>query len=228
MRPNSGWTILVGLVAVAVVAVVGFRSVPQGPAGSSSTIATLRVVPTLRTVTVSPGTTTFARCHGGKRPLRSTRTALGYPNGRCSIGSRKQKVFPIKITNGKQAKILVRTSFAVPSDGGTEWRPCNLGPHPVFACRGSSGLPGRDQFVMENFSLSAQNPVGLTAQSFRKLSTLTSGCDAEFGPSGDCLASTGQSEREGILLIGPSSSRDNSTTWTVTITWIAMPAGSGG
>jgi hypothetical protein len=226
VRPNSGWAILTGMIAVGVVAIVGFRSVPQSPANSGSTTATLQVVPTMRSVTVSPVATKFARCSGGKRPSRSTRTALGFPNGRCSVGVLK-KLFPIKITNGRRAKIFVKTSFAMPADGQTEWRPCNLGPHPVFACKGPPGQPGRNQFVVENFSLWARNATGLTAQSLKKLTSSASGCDAEFGPSGDCMASTGQSEREGILLIGPSASRDSSTTWTVTITWMATPAGPG-
>ncbi|HEX6932756.1 MAG TPA: hypothetical protein VF162_11470 [Streptosporangiaceae bacterium] len=214
VRPNSGWTILVGMVAVSVVAVVGFRSAPQSPAGSGSTTATLQVVPTMRSVTVSPVATKFGRCSGGKRPLRSTKTALGFPNGQCSVGSRKQKIFPIKITNGREAEIYVRSSAAVPADGKTDWQLCNHGSDPVVACKGPDDSPGKDQFVVENFSRWAMNQTGLSLKRI---------CDAEFGPSGDCLASTGQSEREGLVLIGPHRPDDGSTTWTVTITWMAAP-----
>lgn len=214
VRPSTGWAILGGIVVVGVVAVTGFRSAPVGPSSSGSTVATLQVVPTMRSVTVSPTATTFAGCSGGKLPLRSTRTALGFPNGQCSIGSRKRDIFPIKITNGRKAKILVRSSPAIPQDGKTEWQLCNHGANPAVACKGPGGAPAKDQFMVENFSRSALNATGLAKSGV---------CDAEFGPSGDCIASTGESEREGILLIGPHQPDDVSTTWTVTITWTVEP-----
>lgn len=214
VRPNSGWAILAGMIAVSAVAIVGFRSAPQSPAGSGSTTATLQVVPTMRSVTVSPDATKFGHCTGGKPPLRSTQTALGFPNGRCSVGSRNQKVFPIKITNGREAEIYVKSSAAVPADGKTDWQLCNQGSDPVVACKGPNESPGKDQFIVQNFSRWAVNETGLAR---------SRSCDAEFGPAGDCLASTGQSEHEGLLLIGPHMPDDNSTTWTVTITWMAAP-----
>jgi hypothetical protein len=214
VRPNSGWAILVGMVAVGVIAVAGFRSAPESPAGSGSTTATLQVVPTMRTVIVSPGTTKFGRCYGGKYGLRSTGKALGFPNGHCSIGSRKKRVFPIKIANGREAEIYVKSSAAVPADGKTEWKLCNRGSAPVVACKGPNDNPAKDQFIVQNFSKRGLNETGLTRSRT---------CDAEFGQSKDCLAATGETEREGIRLIGPHWPDDPSTTWTVTITWLVAP-----
>ena len=214
VRPNSGWAVLTGMVAVSVIAIVGFRSAPQSPPNSGSTTATLHVVPTMRTVNVSPATTKFAHCTGGEFALRSTKKALGYPNGRCFVGSKHKNIYPIKIFNGREAKIYIKSSPAMPADGKTEWRLCNPGPHPVVACNGPLGKPAKDQFIVQNFSKSGLNKTGL-AKSLM--------CDIEFGQSGVCLASTGQSEREGIRLIGPHWPDDHSTTWTVTITWMAVP-----
>jgi hypothetical protein len=60
----------------------------------------------------------------------------------------------------------------------------------------------------------------------QKLSELTNAndvCDTEFNSSLGCPALTGQSQREGIVLIGPSKSDDTSTLWKIKITWIAVP-----
>lgn len=214
VRPNSGWAILVGMVAVGVIAVAGFRSAPESPAGSGSMTATLHVVPTMRMVIVSPVATKFAHCSGGKHALRSTGKALGFPNGQCLIGSRKPRVVPIRITNGREAEIYVKSSAAVPADGKTEWQLCNPGSDPVVACKGPHDNPAIGQFIVQNFSKWGLNETGLTRSRT---------CDPEFGQSGDCLAATGETEREGIRLIGPYWPDDPSTTWTVTITWMVAP-----
>ncbi len=67
---------------------------------------------------------------------------------------------------------------------------------------------------MKNFSRFGQNSTGLTD---------AKACDAEFSSAGSCLALTGQSQHEGIALIGPSTPDDSSTLWTITIIWIAVP-----
>ncbi len=110
--------------------------------------------------------------------------------------------------------MLVQSSSAIPSDGGIGWQLCNLGSHPTVRCDGPDGLPGSNQFVVENFSNAGQNNTGLTFNRH---------CDAEFSPAGGCLALSGQLQREGIELIGPSTPNDTSQTWSVTITWTAVP-----
>jgi hypothetical protein len=209
----AGWTILALMIIIGVVG-AGFGASAQPPPGSGSTTATLKVVPTMRYVTVSPAKTTFADCTGGTAPFPSTHAALGYPNGSCSVG-KPRATWPITIKNGPQANIYVQSSNAVPSDGGTQWVLCNVGGRSTVACNGRGGRPGKDQFVVENFS-----------QVRQKLSELTNAnnvCDTEFNSSRGCPALTGQSQREGIVLIGPSKSDDTSTFWKIKITWIAVP-----
>ena len=152
VRPNSGWAILVGMVAVGVIAVAGFRSAPESPTGSGSMTATLRVVPTMRMVIVSPVTTKFGHCYGGKHGLAVNRQGSRFPERPCSIGSRIKRVFPIKVANGREAEIYVKSSAAVPADGKTEWTLCNRGSAPVVACKGPNDNPAKDQFVVQNFS----------------------------------------------------------------------------
>jgi hypothetical protein len=209
---NAGLAILALIVVIVVVAVAELQSIAQTP-GRGLATTNLRVVPTLRSVTISAAAVSFSRCHHGTPPRHSTKLALGFPYGRCYIGKRGE-AYPIKITNGLEARILVGSSNAVPSDGGKQWVPCTPGARPVVACAGSGQRPGQDQFVVQNFSRYTQNKSGLSK---------TMLCDGEFGPSGDCIAVTGQVEREGVVLIGPSKPDDNSTTWTVTITWMAAP-----
>jgi len=49
-------------------------------------------------------------------------------------------------------------------------------------------------------------------------------CDTQFA-AGGCSAVQGDAQAEGILLTGPQSSSDQSTSWTVTITWTAVSLG---
>jgi hypothetical protein len=67
--------------------------------------------------------------------------------------------------------------------------------------------------MVKNFGSDTNSSTGLTG-------TLT--CDQEFS-SGGCSATQGQSEKEGIELIGPQSSGSSATSWTVTVTWAAAP-----
>jgi hypothetical protein len=211
-RYTAGWAILAAIIVIGVVG-AGFGASTEAPPGSGSTTATLKVVATMRYVTVSPAKTAFADCKFGGHVFPSTHAALGYPHGRCWVGTPGAK-WPITIKNGPQANILVQGSNAVPSDGGTEWLLCNRGANPAVACTGPGGLPGEDQFILENFSQAGQKHSGLTN---------TSTCDAAFNPAGGCPASTGDSQREGLELIGPSQPDDTSTLWKIQITWIAVP-----
>jgi len=210
---SIGWAFLALIVIIGVVVVAGVESIAHSSPAMNPKTTNLNVVPTMRSVTISAAAADFSRCQQGAPPRHSTKLALGFPNGRCYVGKRG-KVYPVVITNGLQASILVGSSNAVPSDGGKQWVPCMVGPDAVVACAGPARQPGRDQFAIQNFSRYAKNKSGL-AKVMR--------CDAVFGPSGTGLATTGQVQREGVVLVGPSKPDDNSTTWRVTITWMAAP-----
>lgn len=210
---TAGLAILALIVVVIVVVVAQIQSKAQTPTGGASTTTNLMIVPTMRSMTVSTDASDFTNCKHGVVPRQSTNAALGFPYGHCYVG-KQGKTYPITIKNGLPARILVGSSNAVPSDGGTQWIPCLRGAHHVFACAGPDQQPGRHQFVVQNFSSYAQNNEGLSRLML---------CDGEFGPSGDCIATTGQVQKEGVVLIGPSKPDNNSTTWTVTITWMAAP-----
>ena len=75
--------------------------------------------------------------------------------------------------------------------------------------------PGKNQYVVQNFSPNRKlNAAGLTN---------ALACDPEFGLTGGCWSTYGQSQREGLLLTGPAEIDDTSTSWTVTITWTPVP-----
>jgi hypothetical protein len=204
----------VGLAACA----TGSGSQPAGTPGKGQSIAiSLKVVPTVVAVTASPSSAAFGGCTGGNTSVNtaSTGNALGFPNGRCWLGTPgSHGRFPITITNtGVAAKIFVSGASAAPSDHGTGWGLCNLGPNPASACTASGGkVPGTDQYLLQNFAGGSMNPAGLTG-------TMT--CDTEFA-AGSCSAVQGDSQQEGIALTGPTETADQSTAWTVTVTWTAF------
>jgi hypothetical protein len=214
-QDTAGWTIVALMLIIGVVAYVALRGSAQASSGGVSTTANLKVVPTMRYVIVSPAETKFTRCNFGPpgAPFRSTSTALGYPHGHCRIG-KPGSTWPIKISTDPQSKVLVWGYNALPSDGGTQWRLCNRGADPAVTCDGPQGLPGKDQFVVENFWAGGQNPAGLTDAQL---------CAATSTSSSSCLVSMGRSQSEGIAVIGPLAPDDNSTLWRIRIAWIAVP-----
>lgn len=214
--------------AVAILAAVGLAacsatptsSAPGTPGGSSSISISLKTVPTLVSVTVSPSTARFGGCSGGNRSVNtaSTSGALGFPNGQCWLGKAGSGgSYPITITNtGVAAKIFVNGGNAVPSDGGAQWGLCNLGSSPAVACANGSGkMPGNNQYLLQNFAAGSDNTAGLTNNSV---------CDPEFS-AGSCQAVTGDAQQEGIEITGPELSSDTATSWTVTIKWTAVSLG---
>ncbi len=219
MRPNAA-RVLLALLALVGLTACGTSAAASPPAnGKSASIAvSLNVVPTIRSVTVSPDKAKFGDCSGGQASLNtaSTPSALGYPNGQCWLG-RPGTGFPITITNsGIASYIYVSGSNAVPSDSGNQWGLCNVGSNPAVACSSDNGsLPGQNQYVLRNFAASGRlNTTGLTG---------TPTCDKMFGPTGSCWTINGESQQEGVQLIGPSIMDDLSTSWTVTITWTPVP-----
>lgn len=189
--------------------------------GSSRVTGHLNVVPTIRSITVSPGSVNFGNCNGGNGATDSTGGSLGYPNATCSVGGTgANATYPITITyTGLPGEVDVSATNAVPADGGTAWSLCNplvQGQSPP-ACDGGQGLPGKDQYELQNQSAAAESGVALTT---------TSACDKVFDAGGSCSASpaefTKQTQHENLFLIGPRTWDDHSTSWTMTITWTAI------
>jgi hypothetical protein len=199
-------------------AACGGTPAPPGAGQASSINLSLTTVPTIRSVTVSPAKAQFGNCSGGRAgdDTASAGNKLGYPDGRCWYGSPTGS-FPITITNtGIASDIYVSGSSAIPADGGTGWILCNIGNDPAVACTGRHHLiPGTDQYLVRNFSPVDKPDYGGVSDN--------PACDHEFGPSHGCLAAQGVFQTEGVELIGPKSSSDNSTRWSVTITWMPVP-----
>jgi len=211
---------LLAATGLAACATTPTSSAPGTPGGSSSIAISLKTVPTLVSVSVSPSTATFGSCTGGNGSVNtaSTSGALGFPDGQCWLGKAGSGgSYPITITNtGVAAKIFVNGGNAVPSDNGTQWGLCNLGSSPAVSCANGSGkLPGNNQYLLQNFAAGGENTAGLTN---------TSVCDAEFA-AGSCAAVTGDAQQEGIKITGPELSSDTATSWTVTIKWTAVSLG---
>src|SRR5260370_36497381 len=60
---------------------------PPAFGGSGSVTAHLSVVPTIRSVTVSPGSVRFGECTGGAGDTPAATDAVGEPNGARLVGS---------------------------------------------------------------------------------------------------------------------------------------------
>ncbi len=219
-----GRSVLLVIAAIAVVLFLFTRGSAGGSSHdtaqygpSSSTTGHLSVVPTIRSVTVSPDSVNFGDCTGGSGATNSTLQAMGYPNGSCSVGAvGVNATFPISVSyTGLPGEVYVNATNAVPADGGTQWTLCS--PQGQSACNGGQGLPGNDQYTVENFAPEVANASALTS---------TAACDKQFNPGGGCSAAPAQfatqTQHEGLLLIGPKTWDDHSTSWTMTITWTAV------
>jgi hypothetical protein len=191
------------------------------PSGNSRVTGHLSVVPTIRSVTVSPGSVNFGDCTGGGGATNSTQGAMGYPNGSCYVGGiGVNQTFPITVTyTGLPGNVYVSGSNAVPADAGTQWNLCSPQGQGRPTCSGSQGLPGADQYMIMNTAREVTNASALTT---------TAACDQEFDvvASGGCAAAPPelgkQTQHEGLRLTGPRTWNDHSTSWTMTITWTAV------
>jgi hypothetical protein len=199
----------------------GLATTPSQPNGKAATLnLSVKTVPTVRSITISPGRATFGNCAGGKdvNNTHSAGSRLGFPNGTCWVGETSPiGVYPIKITNtGIASFVYVNGSSATPSDDGNGWSLCNLGKNPAATCNGyKHRAPGIDQYLVENFGPGGGTRSGLTG---------TPQCDRAFGARGKCWAGLGASQHEGFELIGPFAASDfRSSNWTMSITWTPVP-----
>ena len=189
---------------------------PPAFGGSGKVDAHLNAVPMIRSVTVSPDAVNFGSCTGGQADTASQGDKIGYPNGTCWVGGTgPEGTFPITVTyTGLSGNVWVSSTNVIPSDNGTNWSLCY--PSNQAACTGGGGMPGSNQVMVSTFA-----PEVATYQ----MLTDTALCDAEFDPGGGCSAAPAEFQsvtaHEGIRLIGPAASADGSTSWHVTITWIA-------
>jgi hypothetical protein len=217
------------IVIAIVVALFLFARTPSGSSdgqatttGNGTTTGHLSVVPTIRSVTVSPGSVTFGNCTGGSGATNSSGNTLGYPNGSCQVGSfGVNESVPITVTyTGISGQVYVSGSNADPSDGGTSWTLCspNTSGNGSPTCGGGDGQPGDNQYTVENFAANVPNAGVLTSDPV---------CDQEFDQGGGCTASPSefkdQVQHEGLVLIGPKAWNDHSTSYTLTVTWTAEP-----
>jgi hypothetical protein len=222
MPGNLRWPALAAC-ALAAAALAGCGSSAEPPAGagkSASINLSLNTVPVIRSVTVSPAKATFGDCSGGSSGANTASASgkLGYPDGRCWYGKPEPGgQFPITITNtGIASQIDVSGGSAFPADNGDQWKLCNTGSDAAVNCTGrNDNVPGPDQYLVETFS-PENNPDtgGITG---------APQCDHQFAQAGSCQAVQGSFGTEGLELIGPESTTDNSTRWTVTITWMPVP-----
>jgi hypothetical protein len=186
-------------------------AVPQGASGGASITLTLHTLSDLRETYVSPSAGTFTDCQGGSSVdnTHSKGEYLGYPNGSCSFSW-------ITIRNaGLPANIDILGSGATPSADVAHWSLCSTGRHATVKCTGPHYRPGIDQYLLQNYNAYLnRNRTGITDNL---------ACDHEFSSSGTCSAPAGAKQREGVDLVGPTSSNDPPLIWTVVITWYAVP-----
>jgi hypothetical protein len=187
--------------AMAVLALGG--AVPASADTSGSATATVNTA--VRSLTVSPSTTTFDACFNSAG--LNTGGTLAFPNGECIA-----TIAPITITNGAApAHIDVQGSnTAVPSDNGTPWTLCNVNVSSI-PCSGNH-LPGQDQFTESTDGITGGTGLSTSPQ-----------CDTAFTAAGTCIAAAGEASTERLRFRGPTTSTDNSPRWTTVWTWTAVP-----
>jgi hypothetical protein len=200
--------------AVAVVAAVILLAVVGGshPGKTATAKISIKVIQMFRSVTVSPTSVACSNYRFGNPHNASTSTMLGFPHAQCSVGTLRSKVLPLNVAyNGPAGEVEIESSGAVPGGGGKTWQLC--GPGTSTACKGQGGRPGIDQFRLQNFATVPQGRTNLTGK-FQ--------CDAVFNPDGSCTAFRGMSQHEGFQLFGPKWTFNQASSYTVTITWVAM------
>jgi hypothetical protein len=203
-------------VAAAVVAVVPALAlaVPATAATTGSNVGTLTLTPpAVRSVTVTPATSTFANCTGPNA------AQLAFPNGFCSVGvaGNSGAAGGVTVTNGTAAgHIDVNGANAVPSDSGTPWTLLDS----PSAYAPSLTTPAADQYDELTQVLFSGHGV------VNSVVSTTPTCDLAFDGTtstpGGCTAAAGASTTESLVIEGPSTSTD-AGPFAITTTWTAVP-----
>jgi len=204
--------VVVGMLLAAAATVVfplpvgGLGVLPLGVLASNTGSVTATIPIAVISLTVTPSTATFDNCDGGN----STAHALGFPNGSCST------ILPLVVTNtGAASHIQVQGSDAAPSTGSPIWNLCFPGGSPKTpACSGPANFPGTDEF-----SMLYRVPFIGSSFPFSPLSKEPR-ADQNFGVGG--AAPAGATATEPLAIVGPFRSTNNSTSFTATVTWIAI------
>lgn len=175
------------------------------PAAAGQVTASIPVVaPVVRSVNVSPVSVTYASC---TKADGSTAAGVTFPNGTCSTPA-------VTVTNsGVAANVHVQGADAVPTDNGTHWTLCNSTASCSGPLQGGTSRPGTDQYAEQTASATFASGTDLSA---------SPQCDKAFN-AGGCAATAGQASIETVRLVAPQSSSDPSTSFSTTLTWIAVP-----
>lgn len=196
------------LLLAAFVALAGVAALPAS--GGNGLNLSLNIAPqSVKSVTVSPTSASYGQCVGGS----STPFQLGFPNGEC------QGQGSITVTNGQSdAIILVAGSDMVPADQGPHWTLCK------FASTCTQQVPGPNQYYETLSTSPGYNNTGPAPPGpgpFLSLSNQAV-CDTDFA-GGQCGATVGPgfSQSEYLAITGPSSSTDQSPSWSTVVTWTA-------
>ncbi len=200
-------------VALAVAAALLATAAGAGDAaGATSATFTATVPVAVTSIIVSPQSGTFTRCTGGS----STATALGFPNGTCTLS-------PVTVsTSGGAASVDASASNAAAGDGGTGWALCVPGGAPgtascnntsptAAAAPGGGKLPGANQYALTDSIASATGYIESTSACLPGL----------WGSKTACAALT--TTPLSLSLYGPQSATDGSSQFTFTLTFTAVP-----
>lgn len=182
----------------------------------------LNVVPQIYSVTVSRSISSFGNCTGGN----STSSALGFPDGDCYAGSGpvvSGYVPAVTITNtGLGGSMDISGQDATPSDNGTPWTLCTANVTGPTLCSTNNGsAPGPNQYAL--FGAAYNERTGLPNVLDTPACDIMFDVNANGAPSG-CTSTTGQQGNESFQLQGPASSTDTSSSWTISVTWTAVPS----
>jgi hypothetical protein len=231
-----GWRRILGVaVCVSVCWLVLPAATARADSSGSITATVTLVQEPIRELTVTAAGLTYNSCLGGS----STSVTLGFPDGQCAL------LDPVNVTNVDDAgEIDVMASNMEPSDGtGTPWQLCqthdsipdDLG-FPLASddpsdptCDGPMTTdlndefqpgPAADQYLQ---AIEGKDEDG-DLIAFPVSSTPV--CDLSFSIEDDantCIAQVGESEAQTLVIMGPSSSTDESTQFSNTVTWVALP-----
>lgn len=218
MRRRRGQSTLLLLAGVSALV---YLAASPAYGGSGVGVSVNVVSQAVKSVTVTPGSTSYTGCAGGS----STSTQLGFPNGECT-GAQS-----VSIVNGSSpATILVNGADMVPADNGPHWTLCVWGASPQ-TCTGPQSIsqmfyPGTDQYYETvspsgGYNLPVLQGVGQVGPGPFDGLTNTPSCDTAFNGASGCSVGAGKSSLEFLAITGPNASSDPSTSFSTAVTYTA-------